>query len=214
LTQAATIHGVVNVILISVIAGALASLLRAVRVEDRESEVVSKTTASAGFVVLGVLQWQSGHPVATWLVVGLGLCAVGDVLLIWDRTFDLGLVSFLLGHVFYVGAFHTALPLPDWTRWPLGPVGLASAGALVWLWPHLERRRVSVSTYVVVITVMVWGALATRTALGSMIVFGAVLFYFSDLTVARDRFVRTDFVNRAIGLPMYYAAQILIALSV
>jgi uncharacterized membrane protein YhhN len=197
-----------------VIAGALASLLHAIRVGDRESEVVSKTTASVVFVVLGALQWQGGHPVATWLVVGLALCAVGDVLLLWDRSFDLGLVSFLLGHVAYAGAFHAALPLPDWTRWPLGPLGLAGAGALVWLWPHLGRRRFSVSAYVVVITVMVWGALATRTMLGSMIVFGAVLFYLSDLTVARDRFVRSDIVNRAIGLPMYYAAQILIALSV
>lgn len=214
MTQAATILGVIEAILISVIAGALASLLRAVRIGDRELEVISKTTASIGFVALGAVAWQTGHPVATWLVVGLGLCAIGDVLLIWDRTFEPGLVSFLLGHVAYVAAFHTAIPMTVWAPVKLLPVAVASACALAWLWPHLGRRRVSVSAYVVVITVMVWGALATRTALGSMIVFGAVLFYFSDLTVARDRFVRADFVNRAIGLPMYYAAQILIALSV
>jgi uncharacterized membrane protein YhhN len=212
--QAATILGVVNVILISVIAGALASLLHAVRVGDRESEVVSKTTASVAFVVLGALQWQSGHTVATWLVVGLGLCAIGDVLLIWDRTFEAGLVAFLLGHVAYVGAFHAAIPMAGWTRWILAPVAVTSAVALAWLWPHLGRRRRSVSAYVIVITLMVWGALAVRPALGWMIAAGAVLFYLSDLTVARDRFVETDFVNRAIGLPMYYAAQILIALSV
>ena len=212
--QTATILGVVNVILISVIAGAVAGLLRAVRVADRESEVVSKTTASLGFVVLGVLQWQSGHPVATWLVVGLGLCAIGDVLLIWDRTFEHGLVAFLLGHHGYDVAFHAAIPMAGWTRWMLAPVAVASAGALAWLWPHLGRRRVSVSAYVVVITLMVWGALAVRPALGWMIATGAVLFYLSDLTVARDRFVEADFVNRAVGLPIYYIAQILIAISV
>ena len=207
---------VIKVILISVIAGAVASLLRATRLDDREAVVVSKSTASLGFVILGALAWQSGNPIATWLVVGLVLCAAGDVLLIWDRSFDFGLISFLLGHVAYVAAFHTAVPIADWTRWMLLPISLASAGALAWMWPHLGRRRISVSAYVVVITIMVWGALAvtTKSILGWPIAVGAVLFYLSDLTVARDRFVQSDFLNRAVGLPMYYAAQILIALSV
>jgi uncharacterized membrane protein YhhN len=205
---------VVKVILIAVIAGAVASLLRATRAEDHEAVVVSKTLASLGFVSLGGLAWQSGNPVATWLVIGLVLCAFGDVLLIWERTFDLGLISFLLGHVGYIVAFSVAVSMTDWPRFLLAPVAIASFGALVWLWPHLGARRISVSAYVLVITVMVWGALAVRPAVGSMIVIGAVLFYLSDLTVARDRFVHKDFLNRAIGLPMYYGAQILIALSV
>jgi len=37
------------------------------------------------------------------------------------------------------------------------------------------------------------------------------LFYVSDLSVARDRFVARAFVNRARGLPAYYAAQVLMA---
>lgn len=206
----------VELVLISMIGGALAGLLRAVRVGDREAEVVSKTAASLTFVVLGAVAWKSGDPVATWLVAGLALCAAGDVLLIWERTFDLGLVSFLLGHVAYIAAFHAALPVSTWTRWILAPVALVSVGALAWLWPHLGRRRVPVGAYVLVITLMVWGAIAATTggALGRMIAVGAVLFYLSDLTVARDRFVHRDFLNRAAGLPMYYAAQILIALSV
>jgi uncharacterized membrane protein YhhN len=214
--RTATILAVVKLILISVIVGAVSCLLRAVRVGDREAEVLSKTTASLIFVVLGAIAWLSGNPVATWLIVGLALCAAGDVLLIWDRTFDLGLMSFLLGHVAYVAAFHTAAPITGWTRWMLLPIVLVSFGALVWLWPHLGRRRISVSAYVLVITIMVWGALAVTSGgvLGWKIAIGAVLFYLSDLTVARDRFVQSDFLNRGIGLPMYYAAQILIALSV
>ena len=178
--------------------------------------MVSKTAASLAFVVLGALSWRSGDPIATWLLVGLALCAAGDVLLIRDRTFDLGLLSFLLGHVAYVAAFHAAAPVTEWTRWILLPIALASFGALAWLWPHLGHRRISVGAYVLVITVMVWGALAVTTGgfLGPKIAVGAVLFYLSDLTVARDRFVQSDFINRGIGLPMYYAAQVLIALSV
>lgn len=206
----------VDLILISMVLGAVASLLRATRVGDREAEVLSKSVASLGFVALGAVAWHTGDPVATWLVVGLTLCAVGDVLLLWDRSFDAGLASFLLGHVGYVAAFHATLPITDWTRWMLLPAALASLAALWWLWPHLGRRRPAVSAYVAVITLMVWGALSAGGSgpLGWKIAVGAVLFYLSDLTVARDRFVRRDFVNRAVGLPMYFAAQVLIALSV
>jgi uncharacterized membrane protein YhhN len=207
---------VVDLILISVIAGAVAGLLRGIRVGDREAEVVSKTAASLGFVILGAVAWRSGDPVASWLVVGLALCAVGDVLLISDRTFDVGLVSFLLGHVAYIAAFQAASPVAGWSHWIALPVTVVSLAALAWLWPHLGEKRVSVTAYVLVITVMVWGAVAVTTggALGWRVAVGAVLFYLSDLAVARQRFVKPDFVNRAVGLPMYYAAQILIALSV
>jgi YhhN family len=42
-----------------------------------------------------------------------------------------------------------------------------------------------------------------------------VLFYLSDVTVALDRFVTgRRFVNRAIGLPLYYGGQFLLAYSI
>jgi hypothetical protein len=39
------------------------------------------------------------------------------------------------------------------------------------------------------------------------------MFYFSDILVARQRFVKNRFFNRASGLPLYYAAQFMIAFS-
>ncbi len=206
----------VKIILVTAVLGALASLLKSARVGDRELEVVSKTAASIGFVVLGAIAWSGGNPIATWLVVGLILCAAGDVLLLWKRTFDAGLWTFLLGHVAYIVAFHHALPFAVWSPFiaiVLVPAGL---GALAWLWPHLKSKKIPVCAYIAVISVMVWGAVATTTngRLGWMVAVGATLFYLSDLTVARDRFVAPGFINRLIGLPLYYVGQILIALSV
>lgn len=206
----------VTLILIAVVCGALAGLLRAIRVEDREEEVVSKITASVAFVVLGAVSWQPGDPVATWLVIGLALCAVGDALLLWDRTFDPGLWTFLLGHVAYIVAFHLAIGITGWPLLIALPVVLAGCGAVAWLWPHLGARKGSVGAYIVVISVMVWGALSVTNggALPWTVAIGALLFYLSDLTVARHRFVKAEFLNRAVGLPLYYAGQVLIALSV
>jgi hypothetical protein len=50
---------------------------------------------------------------------------------------------------------------------------------------------------------------------GRIVVFvGAFSFYFSDLFVARDRFLKKEFLNRLVGLPMYYTGQFLLAFSV
>jgi hypothetical protein len=42
---------------------------------------------------------------------------------------------------------------------------------------------------------------------------GALAFTASDVSVARDRFVKHEFVNRAWGLPLYFGAQLLIAVT-
>jgi uncharacterized membrane protein YhhN len=205
---------VITIVLISVIAGALAILLKAARIGDRGLEGVSKTVASLGFVALGAVGLSRGDPVAAWLVGGLALCALGDVLLISERSFDAGLVAFLLGHVAYIVAFHLARPVAAWDLWLAAPPALVGVGAGAWLWPHLGSRRPAVTAYIVVISTMVWGALAAGPVLGEALTVGAVLFFLSDLTVARHRFVTPEFLNRAIGLPLYYAGQVLIALSV
>jgi uncharacterized membrane protein YhhN len=205
-----------TVVLVSVTAGAVASLLWAIRVGDRVLEVISKCTASAAFVLLGVLRWQPGDSVGGWIVAGLALCAVGDACLLWKRSFDPGLLSFMLGHLAYIIEFSAALPLRQWP--PVFGVALLAVGTLAsrWLWPHLGRRRIPVLCYILVISVMVWGGAATflLEALPWTAASGAVFFYASDLAVARQRFVRAEFINRALGLPSYYLGQLLLAVTI
>jgi uncharacterized membrane protein YhhN len=66
---------------------------------------------------------------------------------------------------------------------------------------------------------VVIGAMATLacgvTAAGGpwQVALGALAFTASDVAVARDRFVQGEFSNRAWGLPLYYGAQLLIAVT-
>ena len=53
----------------------------------------------------------------------------------------------------------------------------------------------------------------TMAATGLQLVIAAVMFAVSDIFVARDRFVSPSVVNRLWGLPLYYAAQLIFALS-
>jgi hypothetical protein len=59
------------------------------------------------------------------------------------------------------------------------------------------------------------GKLATKAILSCLFIFsGAASFYISDLFVARDRFLKMEFKNRLLGLPLYYFGQFLLAFSV
>ena len=134
--------------------------------------------------------------------------------------FLFGLVSFLLGHVFYVICFFYVADISQWT-WIGCLVGLLVSGLVfLWLRPHLGSMLIPVIAYIIVITVMVIGAWTVLgdtklSYAGRLLVFiGAVSFYLSDLFVARDRFLKSEFTNRLIGLPMYYCGQFLLAFSV
>jgi uncharacterized membrane protein YhhN len=99
-------------------------------------------------------------------------------------------------------------------------VFLVSGSVFLWLRPHLGGMKIPVFFYVVIISLMVVGAwsLLIDGGLGiesRIVIFtGALLFYFSDIFVARDRFLKKEFLNRLIGLPLYYAGQFLLAFSV
>lgn len=151
-----------------------------------------------------------------WIILmGLAFSWCGDVFLISKRRkwFFAGLLSFLLAHVAYiVGFFVRGVEMTYF----VGVLpGLAVAGYLVFKWiePKLDGLEKPVVLYMMVISAMVAAALGNLDNLaGPGLVAGAVLFYLSDLFVARERFVESSFINKAIGLSMYYAGQLLIAI--
>lgn len=191
----------------------LALLTAAERRRRRTLEVVGKSLASLGFLALGWSRLRTGSTADAYLVLGLALCLGGDLLLLARRLFVAGLVAFLLGHLAYLAAFHALLPARDWPLALAAPAVSASALAAAWLWPHLGRMRPAVLAYIAAITAMVWGALASAHAgaLPATAAAGAVLFYLSDLAVARRRFIAPSFSVRIVGLAAYYLGQVLLA---
>ena len=196
--------------IVAVIALLVAAHLAA---EKRALEAVraaTKMAASLGFVLLGLSSGRRG-PFEVAVLAGLVLSTTGDACLLSARrpAFLAGLGAFLLAHLAYVAAF-AAFAGGGRPLWP-GPL-VVVAGALVlgWLWPHLGDMRAPVVAYCLAISAMLWLAQGVDRALVAP---GAALFYASDLFVARDRFVRPSFANRLLGLPLYYAGQVLLALS-
>ncbi len=184
--------------------------------------VPTKSALSLLFIIAVLLQ---PHPIPRYyhlLLVGLVFCLIGDVCLAipQQKMFLLGLVSFLIGHVFYVFGFYSVVHTSAWT-WAGSLVVLFVSGTVfLWLRPHLGEMKIPVVIYIIVISIMISGACsllgnAQLAKSGRIMAFmGAVSFYFSDLFVARDRFLKKEFFNRLIGLPIYYAGQFLLAFSV
>jgi uncharacterized membrane protein YhhN len=207
--------GILAVILLSV-------LLYFEKIQNRRAALPSKTALSCLFIIAVLVQPHSFPGYYYLLLIGLIFCLGGDVFLALPREkmFLFGLVSFLLGHIFYIIAFFYIAQINQWT-W-IGSVLclFLSGGIYFWLRPHLGSMKIPVLSYVFVITVMVAGAWSVlgdgRLHLaGRLLVFiGGLSFYFSDVFVARDRFLKNDFINRLIGLPLYYFGQFLLAFSV
>lgn len=176
---------------------------------------VAKTLASLGFLTVG---WLAGllaqGNVGICIFAGLVFGAIGDVLLLSDdkRWFLAGLVSFLLNHVLYCVAF-VLLGVHGFTTLIAG-VGLVlfAGGVWGWLGPHTGSLRIPVLAYITVITTMVALAAGTLADRGPLLPIAAVLFFASDLAVARHRFVKPGPENKIVGLPLYYAAQLGFAL--
>ncbi len=197
-------------------------LLIAEKKDSSPGILLTKPFLSVLFVVVA-LAGSPAHPTYSFFILaGLLLCVAGDVLLIFPAKhfFLAGLVSFLLGHVLYSIAFFM-LASPGILSWIVTPIFLLIGGAVfVWLRPYLGAMLVPVIAYMAVITVMVIGAtaLADNEHLGitgrALVFGGAILFYVSDIFVARNRFVKKHYTNRFIGLPLYYAGQFMIAYSI
>lgn len=203
---------------VAVCAAAVCLLLLAEWRDSRTGVCLAKPLASACFLWTALASGATGSAYGRLVLLGLALCACGDVLLIpreSARAFQAGIGSFLLAHVAYLagflwlGASATALLVS-------GVVLAGLAWSLLrWLGPHLGDFRTPVRVYVAVIMLMVACAVGAAAAGASALApVGALAFAASDVSVARDRFVAAGFVNAAWGLPLYYAAQLLLAGSV
>lgn len=187
----------------------LLGLLWAEWQKRRTARALFKSLCSLGFLLFA-LSLGLDSLFAQLVFAGLLLSALGDVLLLLasSRAFLAGLGAFLLAHLAYLGAFLQA-GVPS--LWGLLLVLLAGYFWMRWLWPYLAGWRGPVLAYGVVISLMLWVGLGVPRP---EVRLGALLFYLSDLFVARQRFVVQQPLNPLLGLPLYYAAQYLLAGSV
>jgi len=202
-----------------VIAAVLAIRAHSLEPEQRWQVYAFKPLATLLALALA-LSLSPARPEYQWAIAaGLLFSTAGDVFLMLPRDrFVAGLASFLVAHLCYVGAFSIGVPFG---AAPLLWLPFFAAGGVVLalVWPGLKPAlRAPVAVYVIVIAAMAGQATGRWYASGSAVALvaavGAGLFVVSDAVLAIDRFRWKFRAARAVTLATYWAAQLLIALSV
>ncbi len=177
----------------------------------------AKMTASTGFLLFALAcgAFQSRYGIA--ILLALFFSWWGDLFLIFghNNIFLMGLIAFFLGHVAFGVAFILHGISLRGAASTLLLLLLPLAYVIHWLNPHLGDMRLPVYAYITVITLMVALSGGARFAHGTWLIpLGAVMFYLSDICVARGRFIISTPLNGIIGLPLYFAAQYILAYSI
>ena len=157
-----------------------------------------------------------------WFGLGLLFSLIGDVVLIspTDRMFVLGLVSFLLTHIFYLIGFRNELL--SFTAWSFILFFFIYLNGLRILRRILAAMRVKgfrgmsapVIVYGLMISLMLYAAFSTifdpmwTTRAAFLVSLGASLFYLSDLILAWNKFVTPIQNGRIFNIITYYLGQI------
>ena len=158
-----------------------------------------------------------------WLAVLFSLA--GDTLLLFEAKqpvfFILGLVAFLIAHVFYIIAYRqhvdesgeSSLEAVQKIRFSF-PVVLAGTGLIVVLYPSLGSLKIPVVIYALILIIMVLNAVFRygRTSNNSFwrVFTGSILFMLSDSLLAINKFFKPVTAAGFWMMSTYILAQFLI----
>jgi alkenylglycerophosphocholine/alkenylglycerophosphoethanolamine hydrolase len=153
-----------------------------------------------GIPVLCLIVWLATLPrdrFANLIMAGLIFSLAGDLILqVSKDLFVVGLLSFLVAHLFYIVAFLGVTRRGSWIR--LLPFAAWGIIAFLILQPYLGDMLLPVAGYIIVIEVMMWRATALVGAHGKSRDFelaallGAIAFGLSDTLLALNRFIWHD----------------------
>jgi uncharacterized membrane protein YhhN len=212
--------------LIAVFAAAISTWV-AVAKGWKKSEFLTKPMTMV--LLFAYLAFTGGFGVMPLIYFGLGIffSLAGDIFLIIsyarfsNRWFLPGLAAFLLAHLAYIIGLNT----PFGETSPVWAIGIGillaiSAGRI--LRRILEGVRakglrqlvVPVAVYGMVITLMLLSAILTfyrvdwKPSASGLVSLGAILFYFSDIILAWNKFVKPVRNGRVMNMITYHLGQI------
>lgn len=190
----------------------------------RGNKLLEYFAKPATIVALFIWLWTTVgvQGVLIWFALGIFFSLIGDVMLMLPgERFILGLVAFLIAHLFYIVGF--AWNMPVFSTWIIVPIVIVAL--IAWqvyrrLAQSLKRNHPSllmpVGLYTGVITLMLLTAINTlfrpdwKLQPALVASFGALLFYISDAVLAWNKFVCPIKNGRLMNMIAYHLGQIAI----
>jgi len=208
----------------------------------KKRSLAAKCFCSAGFVAIAgcaaFLDGAAGRPFSVLMVTGLCFSFFGDLFLgiaTKGLYFALGLLSFLVTHLFYIAAVAGASSrlignIRFWNLWEFLPVAAAMlilAAVMKWkLTFESNTDAALVAAYSLVIFTMLSKVLffcgrlfaasaVNRVTVAALLGGGALLFVFSDLILMLMLFGGKDTKRMSkLNLLAYFTAQVMLACSI
>ena len=181
---------------------------------------IALKVASTGLLVVVAAMAHHRHKL---LILALVFSVNGDLLLELRRfgqlgpeqVFLLGLVAFLIAHIFYIALFVRAKSAGRITIARQIAIVIAlmvAVTTMMTLWPGLAEMRLPVLVYSLVLVTMVVSA--QYSSFTPRVAIGALLFFASDTMLAINIFGYPFSGARTLVWITYYLAQLLITLGV
>ena len=185
-----------------------------------------KGVTSGWFVLIGIVNIvfvrKSGMKAAGFpamMMTGLSLCWIADIVL--NITFIPGALIFAVGHVFYFIAYSRLIKFEKSDLIP-SVIIFVCAASLVLFVPIFDfgipLMQYIILAYALIISLMVGKAISNmrreKTSLTKLIVFGSILFFFSDLMLLLCYFAGAPQITDSLCLFTYYPGQYLLAHSI
>ena len=209
--------------LIWLVLALVAALLEAIAVQKKIAKLEFFAKPAVMIFLLICLYGTTGLRGHTfWFGLGILFSLAGDIALLSpsDRMFMLGLIAFLLTHIFYLIGFKNELL--TFTPWSTILILFIYVNGV-----RLLRRIVSamqangqgalsipVIAYGLVISLMLYAAMTTmydpvwKTSAAVLVSAGAFLFWISDLILAWNKFVSSTKIGRLPSIVAYHLGQI------
>ncbi len=193
---------------------------------ERKKYFFVKMVASLLFLSISVSAFLILKPSASyalWIIAALAFGMIGDGLLVYRdklKYFILGLVSFLIGQIFYGVTFLRFVGF----MWVDVAIYVAIVAAAIVVYTrvklNLGKMKIPVLAYVLIIAFMFVMAISSLYKCGfnnttsALIAVSAVLFLASDAVLAFVVFHEKPHKSlRAVNLSLYYSAQMILALT-
>ena len=149
------------------------------------------------------------------MVTALIFCLLGDIALIWDHLFLLGVAFFLIAHLLFIRALSSRF------GFRFAPVALIFALVLIlgmsfYLWSGLDNTlKIAMPIYATVIGLMGAQAISIglrrRSSIRTQIALGGILFILSDALLGINTFKEPFDFSGVFILSTYWAALTLLA---
>ncbi|MHA2000908.1 MAG: lysoplasmalogenase [Promethearchaeota archaeon] len=161
-----------------------------------------------------------------WVILGIAGGFIGDVcLMIPDpnktkRFFKIGLISFLLGHLFYIIALILMTDFAKYEFWSISlMIPYIAIGIIVYprLIKHTGKMKIPVTVYLIVIILMgvsttfLWGSSEPIGII--LLMMGALVFIVSDTINAFNKFAKEIPYERLYTMTTYLVGQFLLVLG-